>query len=370
MVVLCTTAALADPVEVTPHKGQVWYKNNTNLDWTPIDQNESVPIFLYSAPYHFFFPYYFSLTSGEDLYFQPFYTYTGRFFFQFQFPGDIQYDLIDFSGYFILANGDDPTDPNWDFVNVKDYCITFDSVRNQGGNSATNMVTYYYNYSFRLDDSIDYNTYDTIAIYYPLSRNRIEANTSLLLYYWSLTNVTYDLTGDAYQDAVRHQLTELAVAIQEQGDAIQQEIHDGIQDILDSNDELIDKVQQLRTFLQTYFDNKTNYEDSETQSRANRGQAEASSTFDNTNFLTGFTSVLNAISSTSSSFSFYFPSSGTVPILDTVLWERQVIPFKTWIDNLPLAVLASARFVFWFACIASIFWHFKNLLDMLGGNDK
>lgn len=377
MVVLCTTSALADNpsenIPVEPLNERNFYKEN-NGSWYEMVFGQYIDIYKARSPYTFAFNWSFNNQDSTEFYFRPYMTYTGNFSMTFkELEGYIQYQMMDFDGYFRLATTDDPSDSDYEWIDVNENSVTYDFDHSTSSNSATNTFTYSYNFVFRLNDDIEYNKYPYLQIYYPLARNHIE--DSYIEFYYMSTNfssMVYDLTGDAYQDAVLGQFSLLAQQLKDHYDEVSAEIRQGVADILASNANTFEKLQQIYQFLNSFgnvLQTEADREDQETQRRANAGQEQAASVFNATKFTTGLNSLFSGINYTGTYFNFTFPAAHDVPYLGD-LWDSETIPLKEWIDNLPPQVLMAARVVFWLGVILSVFWHFQNLLDIIGGVDK
>lgn len=376
MVVLCTTSALADNpsenIPVEPLNERNFYKEN-NGSWYEMVFGQYIDIYKARSPYTFAFNWSFNNQDSTEFYFRPYMTYTGNFSMTFkELEGYIQYQMMDFDGYFRLATTDDPSDSDYEWIDVNENSVTYDFEHSTSSNSATNTFTFTYNFVFRLNEDIEYNKYPYLQIYYPLARNHIE--DSYVEFYYMSTNFTsmvYDLTGDAYQDAVLGQFSRLAQQLKEHYDEVSAEIRQGVAEILASNADLFDKLQQIYQFLNSFgnvLQTEADREDQETQRRGNQGQDQAASAFNIPGISNAFNNLYNALTSTSTSFSFKFPAAHDVPYLGD-LWDEQDIPLRDWIDRLPSLVLSSARLVFWVACLFTVFYHVRALLRMLQGGD-
>lgn len=84
-----------------------------------------------------------------------------------------------------------------------------------------------------------------------------------------------------------------------------------------------------------------------------------------------FRNLYDGLAYDGTDFHFYFPGSGEVPYLEAELWERQEIPFKEAIDNVPSAILVIIRFLAWLGLAYFMFYLFKKILALFtGGSDK
>ena len=80
-----------------------------------------------------------------------------------------------------------------------------------------------------------------------------------------------------------------------------------------------------------------------------------------------FRNLYDGIAYDGSDFHFYFPGSGEVPILEAELWQRQEIPLKEAIDNVPTAILVIIRFLAWLSLGYFMFYIFKKILSLFQG---
>lgn len=376
MIALCAICAYADnpsdSIPVEPLNERNFYKEK-NGNWYEMIFGQYIDIYKADAPYTFCFNWSFNNQDSTEFYFRPYMTYTGTFSMTFkELEGYIMYSMIDFAGYFRLATTDDPSDPDYEWIDVNTNSVTYDFDHSTSSNSATNTFTYVYNFVFRLNEDVDYNKYPYLQIYYPLAKNHIE--DSYIEFYYMSTNfssMVYDLTGDAYQDAVLGQFSLLTEQLKDHYDEVSAEIRQGVADILASNATLFEKLSQIRDLLNSFgtvLQTEADREDQETQRRGNQGQSEASSAFNIPGISNAFNTLYNALTSTSTSFNFKFPAAHDVPYLGD-LWDEQDIPLRDWIDRLPPLVLSATRLAFWVACLYTVFHHVRALLRMLQGGE-
>lgn len=376
MIALCAIGASAltpsENIPVEPLNERNFYKEN-NGSWYEMIFGQYIDIYKARSPYTFAFNWSFNNQDSTEFYFSPYMTYTGSFSMTFkELEGYIMYQMIDFDGYFRLATTDDPSDPDYEWIAVNENSVTYDFEHSTSSNSATNTFTYTYDFVFRLNDDVEYNKYPYLQIYYSLARNHIE--DSYIEFYYMSTNfssMVYDLTGDAYQDAVLGQFTRLAQQLKDHYDEVSAEIRQGVADILASNADTFEKLQQIYQFLNSFgnvLQTEANREDQETQRRGNQGQTEAASTFNTTQFSSAVNSLFNAISYTGTNFQFKIPAAENIPYIGD-LWEEHVIPLQEWMDKIPIAIKVSFRFLFWVSVLYATFAGFKSLAKMINGED-
>lgn len=401
MVALCATSALAvvDTHSVSAFR-QIWVDGeNVGASYT-FTGDETVVEFSGG----------FLQAQGDGstpLSIQPYTSYTGKIVLS---TTTTIPDVFTISNHFRLIGKTSSNAPDWNVVTpLSSVVITKDITQTETQNPATNMITYTLNFAFRIDETVNAETYYFIGFRVPITPNHYEEGDTFRLRSITVTDTSYDISGEAFQDYVMTLLDNVLDAMAQDTALTQQSIDDAMAGIVSavnsgsmSTIEAVGRVQQLqqqlldqgysleaaidtlgvdvnngfRTTIQglqnwtaTHDAEMQANEDSVTQERGNAGQDEAADVFNSTKFTTGLTSLFNGLNYTGTSFNFRFPAAHDVPYLGD-LWDSKPIPFKEWIDNMPSQVLIAARVVFWLGVILSVFWHFQNLLDIIGGVDK
>lgn len=82
------------------------------------------------------------------------------------------------------------------------------------------------------------------------------------------------------------------------------------------------------------------------------------------------TNLYNAITYTGTAFDIKLPSSGTVPLLNTQLWEDTTIPIKEYIDKVPSIVWVVINFLLWFMVVRAVIKLVHKIIDLIGGGSN
>ena len=397
MVVLCTTSALAETEQTQLYTFRCYFLDGERHRFTgttPYTFTGDETTFEFSAGV--------ALTQdGEGIMsFQPYTIYEGdiRLTTTSSIP-----DVFTLSSKFFLlkktsTDGADYTSytPLVGVVLKKTITQTYDQ------NSATNRTNYYLHYAFQLDDSIDAGEYYYLAIRCPITPNLYEPGDNFFIDSITVRNANYSAQFEEYVsdllDAIIHDMAANTESIEDAVGSVVTALNNNQIDIMTAlsqlqtiQNNLLAQGQSIESAIDLmgininqdfihFYQDLTNWtvehdaamaqnEDSITQQRANAGQTEAADVFNSTKFTTGLTSLVNGINYTGTSFNFRFPAAHDVPYLGD-LWDSKTIPFKEWIDKMPTQVLIAARAVFWLGVVLSVFWHFQNLLDIIGGVDK
>lgn len=396
MVVLCTTSALA--VENTLlYSFRVYYVDGERYRFTgttPYTFTGNETTFEFSAGM--------ALTqNGEDIMaFAPFNTYSGVI--NLTTTSSIP-DVFTLSTKFFLLKKTATDGADYSqYQPLSGVVVTKTITQTETQNPATLRTTYSLNFAFRLEDSFDPSEYYYLAIRCPITPNLYEAGDWFLIDSVRLVRAENqtDLgsivesmlsemaaqgaaTREAVEDAVGSVVTAVNSGAENIWDAIA-DLQDIESDLLQQGYSIEDAIElmgiNIHSDFSDFYNDFTTWqanhdqqlledEDSITQQRANRGQQEAEQTFNVDSLKTGLTSLFNSLNYTGTSFSLRFPAAHDVPYLGD-LWDSQRIPLKEWIDQLPSTVLYAARFVFIVGFLLSVLWHVKDLINMIGGNDK
>ena len=401
VVVLCTTPALAvvDTHSISAFR-QIWVDGtNVGASYT-FTGDETVVEFSGG----------FLQSQGDDntpLSIQPYTSYTGVINISTTTTIPEVWNIKD---HFRLIGKNANNAPDWSVVTpLTSVVLTKEIDQSYTENSATNMINYTLRFAFRIDATVNTDTYYFIGFRVPITPNKYDAGDTFRIRNITVTDTSYDFSGDAFKDYVANMLDVIWDAMAEDTRLTQEAIDDAMGSIvsavnsgtmstleamarmqqlqqslldqgyslemaidtlgIDINNGFIGAIQGLQNWTAEHDAQIQADEDSITQQRANAGQEEAADVFNSTKFTTGLTSLLTGLNYSGTSFNFRFPAAHDVPYLGD-LWDSKPIPFKEWIDNIPNPILVAARVVFWLGVILSVFWHFQNLLDIIGGVDK
>ena len=98
-------------------------------------------------------------------------------------------------------------------------------------------------------------------------------------------------------------------------------------------------------------------------------QDEASNAFNFTSFSDALSGLVSALGYTGSDFHFYLPAAQNIPYIGS-LWNRQEVPIKQYIDMLPTGLLYIIRFLAWLGLLFSVVRMIRKLIqDINGGGD-
>lgn len=346
--------------------------NQTNITYTA----QSAPLNIYVQDR--------ILLNGEPYPFKPLYTYSGRFSFTISSNGYVN-DLTDvinsWDDQFVLCNDFHPEDQDYHEVFVSDVIVTSMYPIQHTTSAGQNVDIYTCDFWFRIGDSLPYDDLTNIALNLSLrARAFTEVPAVFGFYSFAMYDFEEDLDGSVFMDKTLEGIQDLensidAFAEQNHVDLVQLDrnlnqlgfmLTTGMTDL---SDFLEWQNGEFEIFISQELQDQLDRELSSAQSAGNASGSlnSANSTFSaQGDFSDGFQSLFNAINYTGTDFNFTFPSSGNVPYLGQ-LWSSKEIPIKYWIDQLPSGILYSVRFVFWIGVLYTTWYHFKKLVDMIGG---
>ncbi len=392
MAALCAVSALAEPIDLATSLKVRMYKKGDGA-WTAISNTSTdISVAAGEFPLHILATYEVSL-DGVVHTFMPDYTYTGTFSLRTFDNGDLKELTQSFSTWsdqFVLTNGYAPTNSNYHEVLIPDVCVTTDFPVTSTSSSGQAVYIYTCHFTFRLNSELPYDDLNRIGLHLLLLATDFNTLPSYFGFRGlSINSVTYDLTGDAYMQATLDQLNNLLSNL----NAFASQNHIDLTDVSSEVTELYDSLEELHQdyllgniSLQTFIEEQNRLKNqhdienaaanraAEQNAAQNAGNASGSmsameSAFPTTNFQNALYTLYDGLTNTGTSFSFKFPSSGTVPVLNTVLWPEYDIPLKTWIDNIPSAIKISVRFVFWVGVLGTTWFHLRKLFNVFtGGN--
>lgn len=171
-------------------------------------------------------------------------------------------------------------------------------------------------------------------------------------------------------NGVETSLQEAKQAITDGSVVISGEIRQSKQEIIQNQNENANKIiQGQKDALHEAQDREKEEVQNEQENAQHEGLEQAQQIFDLSAVSESFTRFITAFGYQGTDFSFKFPGSGDLPFLGE-LWEEQEIPFKTYIDALPLPVLYVIRFLAWLGIAFSFVGLVKVMIaDINGGNE-
>lgn len=203
-------------------------------------------------------------------------------------------------------------------------------------------------------------------------------------------NVTYDLTGDSYNQAVLNQVNQIQNDIDNLGDSIDsfaQQNHldsQGIQNQISSSASQINnnldsidtsvqgvgqKVEDMSDAIQNKLDELAQQEEKKTQDSADDATKAGDALTDGIDL--SFTKSLNllyqSLSYSGTSFNFQLPASGTIPFLNSQLWSTQNIPFKQYLDYVPQPVFVVLRLLLGLGFGLCLVSEIRSIISMING---
>lgn len=374
---------------------KLYSKGNGNLSGLG---NGNVTVTLDSAsdlPFYMSIGYGFKNTDNTIFTFQPSYTYRGTFTITYRSTA-LDIDRVDFSDSFYLCNVQ-PNYSGYHEYGISQLALAKEITTTTETNSATNQVQETYHFTFRLPDELPADDLSKLAISYLLPARAITSYPATFNFRSiTLTDVTYDLSGSAFQMLTLDMLEQLygdlgQFASQNHSDLLDLYLQsqDGFDNMLEyinalkeSNQDAIEQFkedyiawqEEMEYNLPVHIGLGSPMSDAEIDQMIENAKdggifRQFQQLFEkSSDFFDSFTELFNALNSTSTSFSFYFPDSGELPFVGH-LWNRTPIPLKTWIDNLPPAIIYSVRFLFWVGVISTTWFHFRKLLAYVGGDD-
>lgn len=392
MAALCAVSALADPIDLATSLKVRMYKKGDGA-WTAISSSSTdISVAAGEFPLHILGTYEVSL-DGVVHNFMPDYTYTGSFSLRTFDNGDLKdltQSLSTWSDQFVLTNGYAPTNANYHEVLIPDVCVTTDFPVTSTSSSGQSVYIYTCHFTFRLNSELPYDDLNRIGLHLLLLATDFNSLPSSFGFRGlSINSVTYDLTGDAYMQATLQQIQNLLSNL----NAFASQNHVDLTDVIENTENVYTSLEELQ---EAYWDGLLDFQDyldeaariknqqeidnaaanraAEQNAAQNAGNASGSmsameSAFPTIDFQNALYSLYSGLTNTGTSFSFKFPSSGTVPVLNTVLWPEYDIPLKTWIDNIPNAIKISVRFVFWVGVLGTTWFHLRKLFNLFSGGN-
>lgn len=172
-------------------------------------------------------------------------------------------------------------------------------------------------------------------------------------------------------NGVETSLQEAKQAINDGSVVISGEIRQSKQEIIQNQNENANKIiQGQKDALQEAQDREKEEVQTEQENSQEEGLGQAQAVFDLSSVSNAFERFTSAFGYQGMDFSFKFPGSGDLPFVGE-LWEEQEIPFKTYIDALPLPFLYILRFLAWLGLAYSFVRLVKTMIaDINGGNEE